>query len=223
MSAAIWKLGTANAFSTTLNGGITDTDSSIILTTTTGLQSPGIICIDRQDANNANTPTLREYVSYTGISSNTLTGCSRGLGGSTAQTHNSGAKVEEIWSVSHWNDFVDAWLTSHNADGTQKVSVETASDGATVTFDLTAGNVHEVTLGGNRILAVSGAVTGQLFVVRLIQDGTGGRTVTWWDGISWENGGTAPTLTTTLNKTDVFVFLCTGTNTYDGFTVGQNL
>jgi hypothetical protein len=96
------------------------------------------------------------------------------------------------------------------------------SDGATITFDLSAGNIHQVTLAGNRTLALSNASTGQVFVIRLVQDGTGTRTVTWFSTVKWANGIT-PTLTTTLNKTDVFSFICTGTNTYDGFIVGQNL
>jgi len=94
------------------------------------------------------------------------------------------------------------------------------SDGATITFDLDAGNVHTVTLGGNRILALSNADTGQYFVIELTQDGTGSRTVTWFSTIRWVDG-TAPTLTTTASKRDVFGFRCTGTNTYDGYIIGQ--
>ena len=94
------------------------------------------------------------------------------------------------------------------------------SDGATITFDLNAGNVHAVTLGGNRTLALSNATPGQKFCVRLKQDGTGSRTVTWWSTISWA-GGSAPTLTTTANKADLIGFLCTGSGTYDGFVLGM--
>jgi len=96
-----------------------------------------------------------------------------------------------------------------------------ATDGATVTFNLLLSDVHAVTLGGNRTLALSNAHAGQRFMVTLKQDATGSRTVTWWSGISWP-GGTVPTLTTTANKSDVFEFLCTGTNTYIGRVWGQN-
>jgi hypothetical protein len=98
----------------------------------------------------------------------------------------------------------------------------TDSDGATITFDLSAGNIHQVTLGGNRTLALSNAATGKAFVIRLIQDGTGTRTVTWFTTIKWPFGVT-PTLTTTIGKTDVFGFICTGAGTYDGFVLGQSL
>jgi len=97
-----------------------------------------------------------------------------------------------------------------------------ASDAATVTFDLSLTSVQSVTLGGNRTLALSNPTTDQFFVVRLVQDGTGSRTVTWFSTIKWPQNA-VPTLTTTASKTDVFGFHCTGSGTYDGFIIGQNL
>ena len=61
----------------------------------------------------------------------------------------------------------------------------TATDGATVTFNLANGNKQRVTLGGNRTLALSNVQNGHAFVIALIQDGTGSRTVGWFAGISW--------------------------------------
>jgi len=100
--------------------------------------------------------------------------------------------------------------------------IVTASDGATVTFDLADGNVQQVTLGGNRTLALSNVAVGQRFVIRLIQDGTGSRTVTWFTTIKWV-GGSAPTLTTTASKIDVFGFICTSAGNYEGYIIGQNI
>jgi hypothetical protein len=125
MSAKLWKVGTSNAFSTTLNGSLGAGDSSITLTTTTGLQAPGVVVIDRIDANAVETPSAREYVSFTGISTNTLTGVTRGLGGSSAQAHASAAVVEEVWSVTQWNDAVDYMSASHDSAG--NISVSTAT------------------------------------------------------------------------------------------------
>lgn len=96
------------------------------------------------------------------------------------------------------------------------------TDGATVTFDMSVSNLHTVTLGGNRTLALSNVNAGQIFVIRLVQDGTGSRTVTWFTTIKWA-GGSAPTLTTTINKADTFVFICTSAGNYDGYVVGQNV
>lgn len=98
----------------------------------------------------------------------------------------------------------------------------TATDGATITFDLNAGPKQRVTLGGNRTLALSNVSDGKVFVLRLTQDATGSRTVTWFATIKWADG-VAPTLTTTANKTDVFGFIQTGTGQYDAFTVGMAL
>ena len=104
-----------------------------------------------------------------------------------------------------------------------KTPIESNTDDTTVTFDMDVSNVHMVTLGGNRALAVSNVDAGQKFLLRLTQDGTGSRTVTWWSNISWAEGGTEPTLTTTGGKSDLFGFLCTSAGNYDGFVCGQNI
>lgn len=122
MSARLLEGGTINAFSTTLNGSISAADTTIALTTATGLVAPGVICIDRTDGLGNATPTKREYISFTGISVNSLTGCTRGLAGSTAQTHNSGATVEENFSVTHWGDMIDFLQVSHDSSGNIVVS-----------------------------------------------------------------------------------------------------
>ena len=95
------------------------------------------------------------------------------------------------------------------------------TDAATVTFDLSASNYHQVTIAGNRTFAVTGARVGQEFKVEVKQDATGSRTVTWWAGLSWP-AATAPTLTTTANKVDIFEFVCTAANVYRGRTFGLN-
>lgn len=99
---------------------------------------------------------------------------------------------------------------------------QAVADGATITFDLSLGKIFSTTLGNNRILAVSNPPSGgdKAFIVILKQDGTGGRTVTWWSGIKWINA-TAPVLTTTLSRTDIFAFYYDGTDYY-GSIVGQN-
>ena len=104
-----------------------------------------------------------------------------------------------------------------------KTNINTEADAATITFDMDQSNVHMVTLGDNRTLAVSNVDVGQKFLVRLQQDSTGSRTVTWWGNIQWAEGGTEPTLTTTADKADLFGFLSPSGGYYDGFVVGQNI
>jgi hypothetical protein len=103
-----------------------------------------------------------------------------------------------------------------------KPALKANADATTVTFDVNEANVHTVTLGANRIFAISNETAGQKFMIRILQDGTGSRTVTWFSTIKWA-GGSAPTLTTTASKADVVGFLVTGTDTYDGFVIGQNI
>lgn len=98
-------------------------------------------------------------------------------------------------------------------------------DGATITLDWN-WNRHQVTLGGNRTIACSSVTLGQAIKLRLIQDGTGSRTVTWPANIYWP-GGVAPTLTTTANRWDVIVLECIaidayGVPSYEGYIAGQN-
>jgi len=103
-----------------------------------------------------------------------------------------------------------------------KPALKANTDGTTVTFDVNEANMHTVTLGGNRAFAISNETAGQRFIIRILQDGTGSRTVTWFSTIKWA-GGSAPTLTTTASKADVVGFIVTGADTYDGFVVGQNI
>lgn len=112
-----------------------------------------------------------------------------------------------------------------NDGGTQKLSadsIKTNSDAATITFDMNKARIHTVVLGGNRVLALDNVDVGQRFTIRLTQDSTGNRTVTWFNNINWPNGS-IPSLTPSGGKTDVFDFICTSGGFYDGFTLGQNL
>ena len=100
------------------------------------------------------------------------------------------------------------------------------SDASTVTFDLDVTNVHKVTLTADRTFALSNASSGQRFMVRVLQNGTGGHSGTWWSTIKWA-GGTPPIQPTAgnteANKAQLYGFVCVGTNTYDGFVIGTGI
>ena len=90
-------------------------------------------------------------------------------------------------------------------------------------LDLSAGNIHDITMpAGNVTITISNEINGQIFTIRILQDGIGSRTVTWFTTIKWA-GGASPTLTTTQDKADSFIFRCTGADAYDGFIIGQNI
>lgn len=259
-----------NALQKTLSAQLLAGGTIVNLSDTDGVANkPGIIVIDRVDANNVLTANKREYISYTGISGSTLTGLTRNVdNGGSDQNHEVGAVVEFVMDITWANQiatalsavvnvssatfainnnilnvdnfdtyFVNslastATLSAKTLTGatvinkpTINASVQaytTDTDGATITFDMASSNIHTVVLGGARTLAVSNVSVGQSFVIRLVQDGSGSRTVTWFSTIKWPNG-VVPTLTTTLNKTDVFGFICTSSGNYDGYVVGMNL
>lgn len=99
-------------------------------------------------------------------------------------------------------------------------SVVTANTGTAYTISLTSGTVQILTLTGNCTFTFPTATAGQSFLLVLKQDATGGRTVTWAASVKWP-GGTAPTITSTASKYDLYGFTADGTNWF-GRTIGQN-
>lgn len=89
----------------------------------------------------------------------------------------------------------------------------TLTDGATITLDPRKGSKFQVTLGGNRAIVLASPPNGRdwagkRFVLRVVQDGTGGRSISsWFSGytVKWADG-VAVTLTSTLNKADKIGF-----------------
>lgn len=102
----------------------------------------------------------------------------------------------------------------------------TDTAGDAIEIDLDEGVKHQIVLGADdNVLSIVNALPGHMALIRLIQDGTGGRTVDW-SGIGtihWDGGDTAePVLTTTLNRADVIGLIQVGTDEYDGYIVGLN-
>ena len=96
----------------------------------------------------------------------------------------------------------------------------TLTDGTTVTWDASTAPVCKLTLGGNRTLsAPTNGATGQFISIAVIQDATGSRTLTW-NSVYEFTADTAPTLTTTVSKADLFVFRYNGTVWHE---MGRNL
>ncbi len=92
-------------------------------------------------------------------------------------------------------------------------TINTLTDGATITPDFDAGQNFSVTLAGNRTLAnptnIDAGQTGSIFIT---QDGTGSRTLSF--GSYWDfAGGTAPTLSTAAASVDRIDYIVrTGTS-----------
>jgi len=96
----------------------------------------------------------------------------------------------------------------------------TLTDASTISWNVLTSPVAKVTLGANRTLgAGSGAIAGQFVSLLVIQDGTGSRTLSF-NAVYEFKDDTAPTLTTTASKGDLFVFRYNGSKFLE---VGRNL
>lgn len=93
-----------------------------------------------------------------------------------------------------------------------------------LTIDLTLGNVFVVSLNQNITTITLGWYSPtdatSSFILALTADGTQ-RTVDW-GSIKWADGS-APTLTSTTGKVDIFTFVNWGGSTWYGFVSGQNM
>ena len=103
---------------------------------------------------------------------------------------------------------------------TQNFNATTLVDGASISWDASANQVTSVTLAGNRTLAApTNLVDGAVYLLMVIQDGTGSRTLSY-NAVFKFTGGTAPTLTTTAAAKDILIFYSDGTNMYE---IGRSL
>ena len=95
----------------------------------------------------------------------------------------------------------------------------TLTDASTISWNVLTSPVAKVTLGANRTLvAGSGAIAVQFVSLLVIQVGTGSRTLSFNAAFEFKDD-TAPTLTTTASKGDLFVFRYNGSKFLE---VGRN-
>ena len=96
-----WSGTVANPQTTTLNGAINDSTTTIVLTSSTNFPSTG--------TNHILIGT--EEISYTGISGNTLTGVTRGVRNTTAASHSDGATITNTSDYVAWGEAASGDLT----------------------------------------------------------------------------------------------------------------
>ena len=98
--ASTWDGETADDATTTLNGAITNSATTITLTSATNFPSSGQVRIGT------------ELINYTGKSSNDLTGCTRGVESTTAAAHSNGATVVATTNMVGWGEAATISVTS---------------------------------------------------------------------------------------------------------------
>lgn len=116
-------------------------------------------------------------------------------------------RTDEIVSVANYRAKTTGKII--NTDGAWGAMAEvTLTDAASIALDLDTGFDFAVTLTGNRTLSnATNVQVGQRGRIRVVQDGTGSRTLSF--GANYEfAGGSAPTLTTTANAQDILYYDC---------------
>ena len=109
-------------------------------------------------------------------------------------------------------------------DGTGQVQViastvyfdaefDNGNSGAADTIDWRQGNKQLTTLTDNTTLTFTAPGGAASLILRIVQDGTGSRTITWPGNVRWP-GGTAPTLSTAAGAIDIVGIYYDGTNYY---------
>lgn len=141
----------ANLKKTTLNGAITNVQTTITLTSTSGLPTKGIALIVTPNAD----PTLGELVQYTGISGSDITGCTRGFGGTAAAAHASADDVFLVVAAEHHNVLKDEIIAiEESLDFTSDRVVITDGSGRLTTSAVTSGDLG----GATTVRKLSGSV-----------------------------------------------------------------
>lgn len=127
MAAGLARATSAENVSTSLSAGITDVATSMTVADASLIQSPCYLVIDRVDsAGTLKSTSLWEYVKVTAKVGNDLT-ITRAQGGSTGQSHSSGAVVEAVTTAAMWEEYYAALNPEHTATGTHVMGTATVN------------------------------------------------------------------------------------------------
>jgi hypothetical protein len=113
----------------------------------------------------------------------------------------------------------------HSVTRTIGSAVYPGTVSTTITLNLALATRHLVNMpnsAGSVTLALSNVSANQPFLVEIMQGTAGLGTVNFFSTIRWA-GSAAPTQTLTASRKDTFGFMPTGTSTFDGYIVGQNI
>jgi hypothetical protein len=97
--------------------------------------------------------------------------------------------------------------------------LDSGNSGTAKTINWTSAQSQKSTLTGNCTFTFTSPVGPGTFYLRLIQDATGSRIVTWPATVKWV-GAAAPTLSTAAAAVDVVTFYWNGTNYFGQFAKG---
>lgn len=101
----------------------------------------------------------------------------------------------------------------------------TANSGAAITIDPANGPYQTITLTANTTITlttVPSSTTEKEFIIELLQDATGGRTVTWANILFATNGGSAPAINAAISGS-TYVGISGTSTSWIGYSVNQGL
>jgi hypothetical protein len=108
--------------------------------------------------------------------------------------------------------------TTLNGTTTDKSNAlsQTLTDQATITWDVASGRVATVTLGASRTIAAPTNQKVGTYILRVVQGGSGGYTLTWNGNYKW-TAQTAPVLSTAVGAVDIITFFSDGSKMYGSY------
>jgi hypothetical protein len=110
-------------------------------------------------------------------------------------------------NIINTNDFTNASLSDSSG---------------TISWDASTGRIATVTLtAAGRTLANPTNLKVGTYILHILQDATGSRTITTWGSAYKFPGGVKPTLSTAANARDILSMVCDGTNLYCAFMPGM--
>jgi len=109
-------------------------------------------------------------------------------------------------------DSVPLLLEANEYSKQQNFAATVLADAANIAWDLDDNQTSSLTIGGNRTLDnPTNMKNGATYILKITQDGTGGRTLAYGNAYLFPNG-TAPVLSTAAGAVDVLTFYSDGTN-----------
>ena len=130
-----------------------------------------------------------------------------------------GTSIQELQNSDSLNLGVSANAVNPTITNYTESLYANTTPGSAFTVNLSNGTIQQLTLGSNITITMPPVTAGKSFLLMLLQNSTGGYSVTW-STVKWPSG-TAPTFTSTANKQDMYSFFSDGTYWY-GVTIGQS-
>jgi len=96
---------------------------------------------------------------------------------------------------------------------TFRTEFDNGNSGTAITINFGRNQKQKLTLNANTTLTFTAPPGVGNFLIKLVQDGTGGRLITWPNTVKWTLN-TSPTLSSNANSVDIATFYYDGTNYY---------